>query len=116
MVQFVEVAKWPADPLIPNLYPEVAKLAAMAQIPMSQALKAARESNAEALARENRLNALFVLPELTAYHLGELLYLLALSIAYEGELAQVDAFDQPGVEGYKRILGPKLAAYRQEEN
>ncbi|EGO62264.1 Glucose-6-phosphate isomerase [Acetonema longum DSM 6540] len=37
-----------------------------------------------------------------------MLYLLALSVAYEGELANVDAFDQPGVESYKRILGPRL--------
>ncbi len=35
--------------------------------------------------------------------------MLAMSVAYEGELADVDAFDQPGVESYKRIMGPKLA-------
>jgi len=52
------------------------------------------------------------LPELNAYHLGELLYLLALSVAYEGELADVDAFNQPGVESYKRIMGPKLEALK----
>ena len=34
--------------------------------------------------------------------------MLAISIAYEGELADVDAFDQPGVEAYKRIMGPSL--------
>ena len=45
---------------------------------------------------------------MNAYHLGELLYMLAMSIAYEGEFANVDAFDQPGVEAYKRIMGPKL--------
>ena len=31
-----------------------------------------------------------------------------LSIAYEGELADVDAYDQPGVEIYKRLMGEKL--------
>ncbi|MDU2063387.1 MAG: glucose-6-phosphate isomerase [Sporomusaceae bacterium] len=112
VVQFVEVLEWPIDPVIPNLYPEIGPLAAMAGIPMSKALQAALLSNAEALAKENRLNGTFQLPKLSAYHLGELLYLLALSIAYEGELAQVDAFDQPGVEAYKRILGPKLKEYK----
>ena len=34
--------------------------------------------------------------------LGHLFYFLMLSIAYEGELANVDAYDQPGVEIYKR--------------
>ena len=62
-----------------------------------------------------RFNALFSLPKLNAYHLGEVMYLLALSVAYEGELANVDAFDQPGVEAYKKVLGPKLAAIRAEK-
>ena len=35
--------------------------------------------------------------------------MLAMSVAYEGELSNVDAFNQPGVEAYKRIMGPKLA-------
>jgi glucose-6-phosphate isomerase len=50
---------------------------------------------------------------MNAFHLGELLYLLALSVAYEGELADVDAFDQPGVEAYKRLLGPMLKKTRR---
>ncbi len=108
VVQFVEIKEWQDDPVIPDLFPGSVQLKAMAGLPMSSALHAARESNAEALAKEGRFSALFELPELNAYHLGELLYLLALSIAYEGELADVDAFDQPGVEAYKRILGPKL--------
>ena len=35
--------------------------------------------------------------------------MLAMSVAYEGELADVDAFNQPGVESYKRIMLPKLS-------
>ncbi|MBQ9497504.1 MAG: glucose-6-phosphate isomerase, partial [Selenomonadaceae bacterium] len=50
----------------------------------------------------------FTLPEVNEYHLGEIMYLLAMSVAYEGELLNVDAFNQPGVEAYKRIMGPKL--------
>ncbi|MDD4599634.1 MAG: glucose-6-phosphate isomerase [Negativicutes bacterium] len=108
VVQFVKVAEWDSDPVIPNVFPVAAKLAEIAGIRLSQALDIAREANAEALARDNRFNATFVLPKLTAYQLGELLYLLCLSVAYEGELANVDAFDQPGVEGYKRLMGPRL--------
>ena len=76
---------------------------------MGQALEVAHQSNADALASNKRYNACFTLPELTPYHLGELLYMLAMSVAYEGELADVDAFNQPGVESYKRIMGPKLS-------
>ena len=56
------------------------------------------------LTEDGRLNARYVLPELTPRYVGQLLMFLMFSIAYEGELADVDAFDQPGVETYKRLM------------
>ena len=115
VVQFVQVADWDNDPVIPNVFPATPKLAEFAGLTLSQGLDAAREANAAALASDNRFNATFVMPKLNAFHLGELLYLLALSVAYEGELANVDAFDQPGVEAYKRLLGPRLKEMKNRE-
>ncbi len=109
VVQFLRLADWGAPLIVPNVFPAEAAVAKFAGITLADALEAARESNAEALAADGRFSAVFELPKLTPFHLGELLYLLALSVAYEGELADVDAFDQPGVEAYKRIMGPKLA-------
>jgi len=96
--------------VIPNVFPTAPKLAEISSLYLSQALEVARVANADALLSDDRFNGTFVLPQLNAYHLGELLYLLALSVAYEGELANVDAFDQPGVEAYKRLMGPRLKA------
>ncbi len=115
VVQFVKVEKWGEDPIIPDVFPDVKKLSDISGIHMSQALEVARQSNAQALASENRFNAVFSLPELNAFHLGELLYLLAMSTAYEGELANVDAFNQPGVEAYKRIMGPSLQEIKKQQ-
>lgn len=112
VVQFVKIEKWANDLVIPNTFPEAKKLADISGVTMSEALEVARQSNADALASNKRYNACFALPELNAYHLGELLYMLAMSVAYEGELADVDAFNQPGVESYKRIMGPKLQALK----
>ena len=109
VVQFIRLENWKEDLEIPNVFPEAKKLADISGVTMGQALEVARQSNADALASNKRYNACFTLPELNAYHLGELLYMLAMSVAYEGELADVDAFNQPGVESYKRIMGPKLA-------
>lgn len=108
VVQFVKIEKWANDPIIADAFPSAQKLSDISGVRMSQALDVALQSNAAALASNGRFNALFTLPELTPYHLGELLYMLAMSVAYEGELANVDAFDQPGVEAYKRIMGPSL--------
>ena len=108
VVQFIKVDKWANDLVIPNAFPEAKKLADISGVTMSEALEVARQSNADALKSNNRFNACFTLPELNEYHLGEIMYLLAMSVAYEGELLNVDAFNQPGVEAYKRIMGPKL--------
>ena len=108
VVQFIKVANWDNDLVIPNVFPDAKKLADISGVTMSEALEVARQSNADALKSNKRFNACFTLPKLNEYHLGELLYLLAMSVAYEGELLNVDAFNQPGVEAYKRIMGPKL--------
>ncbi|MBQ6131404.1 MAG: glucose-6-phosphate isomerase [Selenomonadaceae bacterium] len=108
VVQFIKVAKWANDLTIPNVFPNVKKLADISGVKMGDALEVARQSNADALKSNKRFNACFTLPEVNEYHLGELMYLLAMSVAYEGELLNVDAFNQPGVEAYKRIMGPKL--------
>ena len=113
IVQFIRVEDWPEDCIIPDVFPEAKKLSDISGVTMAEALEVARVSNEEALASNGRYSACFTLPTLNAYHLGELMYMLALSVAYEGEFADVDAFNQPGVEAYKRIMGPSLAAVKK---
>ena len=114
VVQFVTLRQWAKDPVVPHLFVEEQELLKMAGLKLSDAQQAAMEANAEALAADGRLSAALVLPELSMFHLGELMYLLALSVAYEGELADVDDFDQPGVEAYKRIMWEKLDKTREK--
>lgn len=114
VVQFVKVIQWENDVVIPDLFPATPQLSEISSLYLSQALEVARAANADALVSDGRFNATLVMPKLNAYHLGELLYMLALSVAYEGELANVDAFDQPGVEAYKRLMGPRLKALRNK--
>jgi glucose-6-phosphate isomerase len=44
------------------------------------------------------------LPELNAYHLGQLLYFFERACGISGYLLGVNPFDQPGVEAYKRNM------------
>jgi glucose-6-phosphate isomerase len=75
---------------------------------MNRVLKLALDANEQALTGDNRYNARFTLPKLNEFILGQLMYFLMLSVAYEGELADVDPYDQPGVEVYKRIMKEQL--------
>ena len=108
VVQFVRIEKWENDPIIPNPYSDIEVFSNFTKIPMSKVLDAALFANAEAQISEGRFNAIITLPKLNAYYLGQIMYFLCLSVAYEGSLANVDAFNQPGVETYKKIMKTKL--------
>jgi glucose-6-phosphate isomerase len=48
------------------------------------------------------------MPEVSPYHWGGLLFFFEMATAFEGELLNINAFDQPGVEGYKNYMYYKL--------
>ena len=55
------------------------------------------------------MNKTITLPEVNPFTIGQLLYLFEVQTAFAGELHNINAFDQPGVELYKknmfRLLG-----------
>jgi len=74
----------------------------------SELIKLAQEATEWALARESRPNCTVIMPEVTPYYWGGLLFFFEMATAFEGELLNVNAFDQPGVEGYKNYMYFKL--------
>jgi len=74
----------------------------------SQLLSLAQEATEWALVRQSRPNCAIILPELTPYYWGALLFFFEMATAFEGELLNINAFDQPGVEGYKNYMYYKL--------
>ena len=108
VVQFLEVADPEEQAVVHNPFADVPYFAKYEGLDMNKALKVALAANEAALTSDNRYNARFTLPRLNEYMLGQLMYFLMLSVAYEGELADVDAYDQPGVEVYKRFMKEKL--------
>lgn len=106
LVQFISV-KEPAR----DVEVECNEKDATGPVPMSRMLDAARRANEEALASEGRMSCHIAMKELTPFHVGALMYFFFLAIAYEGALANVNAYDQPGVEDYKKILHEDLRKY-----
>ena len=66
-------------------------------------LDAERRGTALALARNGRPSLTIHLPRLDAEQLGGLFFLFEAATAFAGELLDIDAFDQPGVEEGKRL-------------
>lgn len=108
VIQFVDIQEKLNDICLDNPFAHVKSLAKYSGLCVDEGLKVALAANAQALNEDNRFNATYVLPKLTPYYIGQLLYFLMLSVAYEGEIANVNAFDQPGVEAYKKIMKEKL--------
>ena len=90
------------------MYDQYSKLEALAGLDLGFINRAALASNAESLASDGRFNGTYQVPTMNAFHLGELMFTMCWAIYFEGQLAGVDAFNQPGVEVYKKLLGPKL--------
>lgn len=74
----------------------------------SELMQLAQEATEWALVRESRPNCTIILPEISAYYWGALLFFFEMATAFEGELLNVNAYDQPGVEGYKNYMHYKL--------
>ncbi len=70
---------------------------------MTELLAAEHRGTALALASDGRPSLTIALPRLDAHTLGGLFFLFEAATALAGELFDVDAFDQPGVELGKRL-------------
>lgn len=73
-----------------------------------QLLGLAQEATEWALVLNNRPNCTIVMSEVSPATWGGLLYFFELATAFEGELLNINAFDQPGVESYKNYMYYKL--------
>ncbi len=116
---FVGVAEFACDLPIPAPGPEGEALAYLGGHTLAELFWAEQRSTAWALAKAGRPSLTITLPRVDAYWLGALLYMLEMATAVAGELYDVDAYDQPGVEAGKKatyaLMGrPGYEALAQE--
>ena len=74
----------------------------MANVGICDILNIALDANREALSSDNRFNMTITVPTLNSFHLGKLCLCIVGQFILNLFLLGVDAFDQPGVEVYKR--------------
>jgi len=101
LVSFVRVEKFQAPSPIPAQFAEDPELAYLAGHDMATLINAEQESTAEALRTAGRGSRTLVLPRLDAYYLGQLFQFFMLETFVNGELMDINTFDQPGVEAGK---------------
>jgi glucose-6-phosphate isomerase len=101
-VTFIRVQKFKNDISVPG------KGDLLSGKKYSRLLSLAQEATEWALVRESRPNCTIVMPEITPASWGELIMFFEMATAFEGELLNINAFDQPGVEGYKNYMYFKM--------
>lgn len=101
VITFLEVEHFRGETVIPQgceAFPDVSFLCGhtLNEL-MSKELYATRYN----LTLRQRANYTIAMDEVNEFNLGALLYLMQLQTAYAGEMLDVDAYNQPGVEGGK---------------
>jgi glucose-6-phosphate isomerase len=119
VVSFVAVDDRDVDVTIPAGFSDVKELGYLGGHSLGELIDIERRATAGALAKRGRPNLTIHLERVDAWHVGGFMMLLELATAYAGQLYEVDAFNQPGVELGKQfayaLLGrPGADAARQE--
>jgi glucose-6-phosphate isomerase len=105
VITFLEVEQFRPDVRIPRLHADLASTGYLGGRTLGELLNAERRGTGIALASAGRPSFTYLLPRIDAHVIGQLIYLFEFQTALSGELYDVDAFDQPGVEA------GKVAAY-----
>ncbi|HUU29941.1 MAG TPA: glucose-6-phosphate isomerase [archaeon] len=100
---FLAVEKLATDVKIPALYPELPDLHYLGGHTLAGLFRAERLATEYALLKAQRPSMTILLPEINAFTIGQLLYMLEVQTAFAGGLYNINPFDQPGVELGKKF-------------
>ncbi len=98
MVVFVGVDNFRETITIPKIYEDMPSLGFLGGATHNRLIQVEQMSTEYALLSAGKVNMTLTLPEVNAFTVGQLLYMLEVATAYAGELMNINAFDQPGVE------------------
>lgn len=119
IITFLEVEDYGVEVEIPELYEDIQGVAYLGGHTLNELLITEKKATELALTQRGRLNQTIVLPVVNEFTLGQLFYMLELQTAMIGELFNINAFNQPGVELSKHyaygVLGRKGYEDKKEE-
>lgn len=98
VITFLGVEQFGNTVTIPVPGEEASALAYLGGHTIDELMGAEQKGTAWALAKRGRPSLTITIPRVEAFHVGSLIYMLEMATAISGELYDIDAFDQPGVE------------------
>ncbi|MBI5753895.1 glucose-6-phosphate isomerase [Candidatus Peregrinibacteria bacterium] len=100
---FIEVKKFHTTLKIPKIYQKSGLDFLDKNITFNQLLQIEKDATAESLTKNNRPNFTIKIDAINEENLGALFMLFEGATAFLGEMFQINAFDQPGVELSKKL-------------
>ena len=111
VITFISVENYGCTMPIPHGCEDIPDVGFLGGHTMQELIQAENKATAYALMKAGRMNYTINLPEVNAFTLGQLMFLLEMQTAYTGALLNINTFNQPGVENGKKatfaLLGKK---------
>jgi glucose-6-phosphate isomerase len=108
VIEIVEVEEHPRDLTIPPAYEDLDGVGYLGGHTMAELLNVECDATRKALTEAGRPNSTIKLGALNERNLGYLMQALEIQTAVAGDLYEVNAFDQPGVEAGKNITYSRM--------
>ena len=115
VINFIRVENFDKQLEIPNIF-EYTGIGYLGGKTINQLINAEADSTRVALADFNRPNVTITLEKVDSYNVAQLLYMLEVQTAITGELYNIDAFNQPGVEQAKNYTYALMGRVGYEES
>ena len=98
MIVLIGVDNFRRETIIPELYGDIPSLGFLGGITQNKLIQTEQMATEYALYKAGKMNLTITLPEVNEFTLGQLLYMFEVATGFAGELLEINAFDQPGVE------------------
>jgi glucose-6-phosphate isomerase len=119
LINFIAVERFSEVAPIPTAYADLEGVSYLGGHTIQELIQAEQQGTAIALSEAGQPNMTHIVPEVNAFTLGQLFFLFEMQTAIAGELLNINAFDQPGVEAGKvntyALLGHTAYAQRRGE-
>ncbi len=98
IIVFVGVDKFKEEITIPKIYEDIPSLGFLGGATHTKLIQVEQMATEYALLSAGKLNMTITLPQVNEFTIGQILYLFEVATGFAGELMNINAFDQPGVE------------------
>jgi glucose-6-phosphate isomerase len=119
VVIFLSIENYGSDLEIPRVFENLESLGYLGGHSLSKLIKTEQEASEIALTKNNKPSITIKVPEIDAYHIGQLFHFFEIATAMTGFLFSVNPFNQPGVEEGKNLtygmMGKKGYEAKKEE-